>query len=77
MKEGKTNCISKSNLCYTYVKKIYLRARKPFSGQGYTLGSPAPPVIGAPRAEDQQVNEQHARAELGLDTSRPTTKYVI
>lgn len=50
------------------------RMRKPFAGQGYTLGSPAPPVIGAPRVEDQQVNEQHARAALGVDTSRPTTK---
>lgn len=48
--------------------------RKPFAGQGYTLGSPAPPVIGAPRVEDQEVNEQHARAALGVDTSRPTTK---
>lgn len=53
---------------------VYTRVRKPFAGQGYTLGSPTPPVIGAPRAEDQQVNEQHARAGLSLDTSRPTTK---
>lgn len=54
--------------------RFLVRARKPFAGQGYTLGSPTPPVIGAPRVEDQQVNEQHARAALGVDTSRPTTK---
>lgn len=50
------------------------RTRKAFSGQGYTLGSPAPPVIGASRSEDNAVNEQQARAALELDISRPVTK---
>lgn len=50
------------------------KSRKAFSGQGYTLGSPAPPVIGAPSVEDNEVNEQQARAALGLDTSQPVTK---
>lgn len=53
------------------------KSRKPFSGQGYTLGSPAPPVIGASRIEDHEVNEQQARTALGLDTSQPITKQVL
>lgn len=69
MTEGNT---VKCNLCVS--NPYFYRPRKPFVGQGYTLGSPAPPVIGAPTAEDQQVNEQHARAALSLNNSRPITK---
>jgi hypothetical protein len=47
---------------------------KPFTGHGYTLGSPAPPVVGASREEDKPANEARAKEGLNLDTSQPTTK---
>ena len=49
---------------------------KPFTGQGYTLGSPAPPVIGAQREEDKPANEARAKEALNVDSSKPTTKFV-
>lgn len=56
------------------------RARKvvrPFEGQGYTLGSPAPPVVGACREEDKPANEAKAKEGLKLDTSKPLTNLQI
>lgn len=50
------------------------RKHKVFSGTGYTLGNPAPPVVGACRDEDKPVNEQVARDNLNLDTSQPVTR---
>lgn len=47
---------------------------KPFTGQGHTLGSPAPPVVGATGEEDKEVNEKKAKENLNVDTSQPTTK---
>ncbi|EFA05869.1 NSFL1 cofactor p47 [Tribolium castaneum] len=50
---------------------------KPFTGQGYTLGSPAPPVVGAQREEDKPANEERAKQALKLDSSQPTTNIQI
>jgi UBX domain-containing protein 1 len=50
---------------------------KPFTGHGYTLGSPAPPVVGASREEDKPANEARAKEGLNLDTSQPTTNIQI
>lgn len=53
------------------------RNRKPFSGQGHTLGSPTPATVGAPLEEDKSVNEAHARQMVNIDSTQPTTKWVI
>jgi len=51
--------------------------RRAFTGQGHTLGSPTPPVVGAPMEEDKTVNENNARKHLNLDSSQPTTNIQI
>lgn len=47
---------------------------KAFQGHGYTLGSPAPVVIGAPSEEDKPANEAKAKDLIKIDNSKPTTK---
>lgn len=58
----------------TYKPLQKAKVIKAFQGHGYTLGSPAPSVVSAPPNEDKSANEQKAKENLGLDTSRPTTK---
>ncbi|CAH1989830.1 unnamed protein product [Acanthoscelides obtectus] len=53
------------------------RSTKAFQGQGYTLGSPAPAVVGASKEEDKPVNEAKAKEVLKLDTTKPTTSLQI
>ncbi|XP_019758102.1 NSFL1 cofactor p47 [Dendroctonus ponderosae] len=50
---------------------------KPFQGQGYTLGSPAPDIIGARTDEDKPANEARAKEALKLSSSEPTTSIQI
>ncbi|XP_030745948.1 NSFL1 cofactor p47 isoform X2 [Sitophilus oryzae] len=50
---------------------------KPFQGQGYTLGSPAPAVVGACTNEDKSANEARAKEILKMDATRPTTSLQI
>ncbi|CAH1164309.1 unnamed protein product [Phaedon cochleariae] len=50
---------------------------KAFTGQGHTLGSPAPAVVGACREEDKPANEAKAKDQLKVDNSRPTTNLQI
>ncbi|KAL3289029.1 hypothetical protein HHI36_003472 [Cryptolaemus montrouzieri] len=59
------------------VFKTTVKKQKVFSGQGYTLGNPAPPVVGACREEDKPVNEQVAKEKLKLDNSQPVTNIQI
>lgn len=58
-------------------KQLVDKNVKPFTGQGYTLGNPAPPVVGATREEDKPANEDCAKEALSVDQSQPTTKYLI
>lgn len=46
---------------------------KAFSGEGYTLGSPAPKVVGSSSATDRQANETSARSQIQLTDGAPTT----
>lgn len=55
-------------------RKIVKKGVKAFQGQGYTLGSPAPPVVGASNEEDKPANEAKAKETINVDTSKPTTK---
>ncbi|XP_044746083.1 NSFL1 cofactor p47-like [Coccinella septempunctata] len=57
--------------------KVPGKKHKVFTGTGYTLGNPAPPVVGACREEDKPVNEQVAKENLQLDTSQPVTSIQI
>ncbi|CAH0551762.1 unnamed protein product [Brassicogethes aeneus] len=50
---------------------------KVFQGQGYTLGSPTPKVIGAPNNEDKPANEAKAKETTNVNTSEPTTNLQI
>ncbi|XP_076267283.1 NSFL1 cofactor p47 [Rhynchophorus ferrugineus] len=50
---------------------------KAFQGQGYTLGSPAPAVVGACTNEDKTVNEERAKEVVKVDSSKPTTNLQI
>ncbi|KAK5648817.1 hypothetical protein RI129_003709 [Pyrocoelia pectoralis] len=52
---------------------------KIFSGQGHTLGSPTPAVVGAPpiQEKDGTLNENKAKQKLSVDTSQPTTNIQI
>ncbi|XP_066152285.1 NSFL1 cofactor p47 [Euwallacea fornicatus] len=50
---------------------------KPFQGHGYTLGSPAPVVVGAQSSEDKSANEARAKELLNLNSSEPTTSLQI
>ncbi|KAJ8976864.1 hypothetical protein NQ317_014259 [Molorchus minor] len=50
---------------------------KPFQGHGYTLGSPAPVVVGAPTQEDKPANEARAKDLVKLDSSKPVTNLQI
>ncbi|XP_018574182.1 NSFL1 cofactor p47 [Anoplophora glabripennis] len=50
---------------------------KAFQGHGYTLGSPAPIVIGAPCEEDKPANEAKAKDLIKVDDSKPTTNLQI
>lgn len=61
----------------TYSRTADRRHVRAFTGQGYTLGSPAPATIGAPLAEDQKVNEAHARRMVPLDETQPVTNIQI
>ncbi|CAG0896164.1 unnamed protein product, partial [Darwinula stevensoni] len=57
---------------YTAPKVI----KRPFTGKGHLLGSPAPPVIGATgmnTQEDKEANEEHAKKELKLKDGEPVT----
>ncbi|XP_072389076.1 NSFL1 cofactor p47 isoform X1 [Diabrotica undecimpunctata] len=54
--------------------KIKLKA---FQGHGYTLGSPAPTVVGTCKEEDKPNNEAKAKEQLKLDSSQPTTNLQI
>jgi len=53
------------------------RSTRPFTGHGYTLGSPTPPVVGASADEDKPVNEAKAKEQLALDKSKPVTSLQI
>lgn len=53
------------------------KKQKAFSGHGYTLGNPAPPVVGACRDEDKPLNEEAAKEKLNLDTTKPVTSIQI
>lgn len=55
-------------------KKDDRKSRTAFSGQGHTLGSPAPATVGAPLEEDRTVNEANARQLVSVNPSQPTTK---
>lgn len=57
-------------------KRSEKKSLRPFQGQGYTLGSPAPAVLGATRDEDKPANEAKAKENLKIDSTRPTTKYI-
>ncbi|XP_056646168.1 NSFL1 cofactor p47-like [Diorhabda sublineata] len=48
-----------------------------FQGQGYTLGSPTPTVVGTCSDEDKTNYEVKAREQLKLDNSKPTTSLQI
>lgn len=90
LRQGNTEVISyKVVFCFNCFVQVYLamedhrmesfrpggdKGVKPFTGQGYTLGSPAPPVVGAQREEDKPANEARAKQALKLDSSQPTTK---
>lgn len=50
------------------------KAVRAFQGHGYTLGSPAPVIIGAPSEEDKPANEAKAKELIKVDNSKPTTK---
>lgn len=52
---------------------------RPFTGQGHTLGSPAPATVGSPSKEegDRTVNEEEARQQFQIDESQPTTNVQI
>ncbi|XP_060537285.1 NSFL1 cofactor p47 [Cylas formicarius] len=50
---------------------------KPFQGHGYTLGSPAPVVVGACSDENKPANEERAKEVIKLDNSKPTTSLQI
>ncbi|CAG9764789.1 unnamed protein product [Ceutorhynchus assimilis] len=53
-------------------------ASKPFQGQGYTLGSPAPAVVGASDVEDDKpANEARAKELLKVNTTEPVTNLQI
>lgn len=52
------------------------KVTRPFAGQGYTLGSPAPPVIGSCLDEDKPVNEARAKENVKIDASKPTTRFI-
>ncbi|KAB0803498.1 hypothetical protein PPYR_00468 [Photinus pyralis] len=62
----------------TFKQEIEKRT-KVFSGQGHTLGSPTPAVIGAPplQEKDSALNETKAKEKLSVDTSQPTTNIQI
>ncbi|KAJ8945212.1 hypothetical protein NQ314_009281 [Rhamnusium bicolor] len=53
------------------------RITKAFQGHGYTLGSPAPVVVGASSEEDKPANEARAKDLLKIDSSKPTTNLQI
>lgn len=50
---------------------------KPFQGHGYTLGSPAPVVVGACTNEDKPANEARAKEIVKADSSKPVTSLQI
>ncbi|CAG9840136.1 unnamed protein product [Diabrotica balteata] len=54
--------------------KIKLKA---FQEHSYTLGSPAPAVVGKYKEEDKHNNEANAKEQLKLDNSQPTTNLQI
>lgn len=47
---------------------------KPFQGHGYTLGRPAPVVVGAQNDEDKPANEARAKEVVKVNSSEPTTR---
>ncbi|XP_018327189.1 NSFL1 cofactor p47 [Agrilus planipennis] len=62
-----------------YKKDLSGSKRKPFSGHGYTLGSPAPAAVGAPAIDEKdcKVNEANAKILVSVDPSKPTTNLQI
>ncbi|XP_074037103.1 NSFL1 cofactor p47 [Leptinotarsa decemlineata] len=50
---------------------------KAFQGHGYTLGSPAPPIVGTCKEEDKPTNEAKAKDQMKVDSSKPTTNLQI
>jgi len=50
---------------------------KAFQGHGYTLGSPAPVVVGACTDDDKPANEARAKEVVKADSTKPTTSLQI
>ncbi|XP_050306090.1 NSFL1 cofactor p47 [Anthonomus grandis grandis] len=50
---------------------------KPFQGHGYTLGSPAPVIVGSCSEEDKEANEARAKEQLKVNPAEPTTSLQI
>ncbi|KAG5897279.1 hypothetical protein JTB14_011445 [Gonioctena quinquepunctata] len=61
----------------TYKPLEKRRVTKAFQGQGYTLGSPAPAIVGACSEDDKPANEAKAKDLVKVNSSKPTTNLQI